>query len=68
MDKKRIALLYAHQKNIERYENLLRTTLGKHETQYLEKRLAEERFAMSMLRCMSPQSTRQRRQFPEALE
>jgi hypothetical protein len=54
MDEKRIALLYAHRKNIERYENLLNTTLGEHETQYLEKRLAEERFAIRMLRFMRP--------------
>jgi hypothetical protein len=54
MDEKRIALLYAHRKNIERYESLLKTTLGEHETQYLEKRLAEERFAILMLRSMSP--------------
>jgi hypothetical protein len=67
MDEKQIALLYAHQKNIERYESLLRTTLGKHETQHLEKRLAEERFAIRMLRSMSPQSARAI-QFPGALE
>jgi hypothetical protein len=67
MDEKRIALLYAHQKNIERYESLLKTTLDKHETQHLEKRLAEERLAIRMLRPMSPQSAPQI-QFPGALE
>ena len=69
MDEKQIALLYAHRKNIERYESLLKTTLGEHETQYLEKRLAEERFAIRVLRSMSPQSARQRSiQFPKTLE
>ena len=69
MDEKRIALLYAHLKNIERYESLLKTTLGEHETRYLAMRLAEERFATRLLRTMSPQSERQRSiQFPEAPE
>jgi hypothetical protein len=47
MDEKRIALLYAHRKNVERYETLLKTTLSEQETRYLE--LAEERFAITML-------------------
>jgi hypothetical protein len=69
MDEKRSALLYAHRKNIERYESLLKKALGEHEMQYLEKRLAEERFAIRMLRSVSPQTARQRSvQFPEALE
>ena len=44
-----IAISRAHQKNIERYQQLLKTKLSDAETQYLEKRLSEERFRMAML-------------------
>ena len=50
----RIARLRAHQKNIERYQDLLKTKLNELELQYLEKRLSEERFAIAMLDFMSP--------------
>jgi hypothetical protein len=53
MDEKRTALFYTHQKNIERYESLLKTKLSEAETQYLERRLFEERFAMRILDYMS---------------
>ncbi len=43
MDRERARLL-AHQQNIERYVRLLETKLTELETQYLEKRLSEERF------------------------
>ena len=45
----RIARLRAHQNNIDRYERLLKTKLQELELQYLERRLAEERFAIEML-------------------
>jgi hypothetical protein len=45
----RIARLRAHQKNIERYQDLLKTKLNEVELQYLEKRLSEERLAIAML-------------------
>jgi len=44
----RIARLRAHQRNIGRYENLLKTNLTELELQFLEKRLSEERFAIAM--------------------
>jgi hypothetical protein len=50
----RIARLRTHQKNIERYQELLNTKLNEVELQYLEKRLSEERFAVAMLEFMSP--------------
>ena len=50
-----IAISRAHQKNIERYQQLLKTKLSDAETQYLEKRLSEERFWMAMLN--SPSNT-----------
>jgi hypothetical protein len=45
----RTARLNAHQKNIDRYQRLLKTKLNEVESQYLEKRLSEERFWMAML-------------------
>ena len=53
MDDK-IARLRTHQKNIDRYQDLLKTTLTQTEVQYLEKRLSEERLAMATLGLMSP--------------
>jgi hypothetical protein len=52
----RIARLRAHQKNIDRYQGLLKTKLSEAERHYLEKRLSEERFAISLLQFMSPQA------------
>jgi hypothetical protein len=53
VDEKRTALLYSHQKNIERYEGLLKTKLSEAETQFLERRLSEERFAIRILDYMA---------------
>jgi hypothetical protein len=50
----RIARLRTHQKNIERYQDLLKTKLTEVELQYLERRLSEERCAIAMLDCMNP--------------
>ena len=48
MDEK-IARLRAHQRNIDRYQRLLKTELSDLESQYLERRLSEERFRIAML-------------------
>jgi len=45
----RIARLRIHQKNIERYQSLLKTKLSDVEQQYLEKRISEEHSAIAML-------------------
>jgi hypothetical protein len=45
----RIARLRTHQKNIDRYQSLLKTKLSDVEQQFLERRLFEERFAVAML-------------------
>jgi hypothetical protein len=45
----RSARLHTHQKNIDRYQGLLKTKLSEAEKQYLEKRLSEERVAIAML-------------------
>ena len=60
-----IARLDAHQKNIDRYQRLLKTKLNEVELQYLEKRLSEERFWMAMLNSRTPSM---RRHLPTALE
>jgi hypothetical protein len=52
MDNKTVRLR-THQKNIDRYEELLKTKLTEAEAQYVERRLREERFAVAMLRFMS---------------
>ena len=38
--------LSTHQKNIDRYQRLLKTKLNETERQYLEKRVCEEKIAM----------------------
>ena len=45
----RITRLRAHLSNIDRYQSLLKTKLSDAEQRYLEKRLAEERFAITAL-------------------
>jgi hypothetical protein len=45
----RIVRLRTHQKNIDRYEGLLETSLSEVERQYIEKRMSEERLAMALL-------------------
>ena len=53
----RIARLRAHQKNIERYESLLKAELTEFEMHYLEKLLCEERFVMGILSAGHERST-----------
>ena len=45
--------LRTHLRNIDRYQNLLKTELTEAELQYLERRLLEERSAVAMLHFMS---------------
>ena len=60
----RIARLRAHQKNIERYQSLLKTELTEVEMHYLEKLLSEERFVMCILLASHQRSTH----VPDALQ
>jgi hypothetical protein len=46
--------LQAYQRNIERYEKLLKPKLNATELRFVEQRLSEERFALAMLQFMSP--------------
>ena len=48
MDDK-FARLRVHESNIDRYQRLLKTKLNDIETQFLERRLSEERFWLAML-------------------
>jgi hypothetical protein len=54
MDERRAFLLRVHERNIDKYQRLLKTKLSHAEVHYLEKRLSEERFAVAMLQFMSP--------------
>ena len=45
----KITRLRAHLSNIDRYQSLLKTKLSDAEQRYLEKRLSEERFALTAL-------------------
>lgn len=56
----RIARLRTHQRNISRYQNMLKTRLSEVELHFVEKRLSEERFKIAMLEFMSPPQVRQR--------
>jgi hypothetical protein len=48
-----IARLRTHQRNIDRYQDLLSTRLTD-TVHFIERRLSEERFAMARLQFMSP--------------
>ena len=48
MDEKFVRLR-THESNIDRYQRLLKTKLNDVETQFLERRLVEERFWLAML-------------------
>ena len=63
MDEK-LARLRAHQRNIERYQSLLKAELTETEMNYLEKLLSEERLVMGLLSASHPQS----RHLPDALQ
>jgi hypothetical protein len=52
MDERTVRVL-AHQRNIDRYQSLLKTNLSDVEQQYLRKRMSEERLAIEMLQFMS---------------
>jgi hypothetical protein len=49
MDERRAALLRIHERNIDKYQRLLKTKLSEAEVEYLQKRLSEERLAVAIL-------------------
>jgi hypothetical protein len=62
----RIARLRAHQRNIDRYEGLLKSSLSEIELRFVEQRLSEERLALAMLQFMSPGNSLSRDDLPDA--
>ena len=46
---RRAALLRVHERNIDKYQRLLKTKLSEAEVHYLQKRLSEERLSVAML-------------------
>lgn len=50
----RIARLRAIERNIARYQGLLKSNLSDIELRFVERRLSEERFALAKERSMSP--------------
>jgi hypothetical protein len=53
----RIARLRAHQRNIDRYLSLLKSSLSEIELRFVEQRLSEERLALALLKFMSPSNS-----------
>ena len=49
MDERKAALLRVYERNIDRYQRLLKTKLSAAEVDYLQKRLSEERLTVAML-------------------
>jgi len=64
----RITRLRTHQRNIDRYQNLLKTQLTEVELHFVEKRLSEERFAIAMLQFMGPSPDKRSIDLPGARE
>ena len=53
----RIARLRAHQRNIDRYQGLLKSNLCAVELRFVEQLLSEERLALASLQSMSPSNS-----------
>ena len=64
----RVNRLRSHQRNIDRYQCLLKSGLSDIELRFVEQRLSEERFALAMLQFMSPSNTSKDDDHPGALE
>jgi hypothetical protein len=62
----RIARLRAHQRNIDRYQGLLKSSLSEIELRFVEQRLSEERLALAMLQFMSPSNSSKEDDHPGA--
>jgi hypothetical protein len=53
----RVNRLRSHQRNIDRYQGLLKSGLSDIELRFVEQRLSEERLALAMLQFMSPSTS-----------
>jgi hypothetical protein len=62
----RITRLRAYQRNIDRFEGLLKSSLSEIELRFVEQRLSEERLALAMLQFMSPANSLNKDDLPDA--
>jgi hypothetical protein len=62
----RIARLRAHQRNIDRYRGLLKSSLSEIELRFVEQRLSEERLALALLQFTSPSNSINKDDLPDA--
>ena len=62
----RIARLRAHQRNIDRYQGLLKSSLSEIELRFVEQRLSEERLALALLQSMNPSNSFNKDDLPDA--
>jgi hypothetical protein len=63
----RTARLQAHQRNVKRYEELLKSKLNQVELRFVQQRLSEERFALAQF-MMGPSNSSKGIQLPDALQ
>jgi hypothetical protein len=62
----RIARLRAHQRNIDRYQGLLKSSLSAVELLFVERRLSEERLALATLQSTSPSNSLEEDGLPDS--
>lgn len=64
----RVNRLRSHQRNIHRYQGLLKSGLSDIELRFVEQRLSEERLALAMLQFISPSNSSKEDDHAGALE
>jgi hypothetical protein len=64
----RVNRLRSHQRNIDRYQGLLKSRLSDIELRFVEQRLSEERLALAILQFMSPNNSSNENDHPGTLE
>jgi len=60
--------LRAHQRNIDRYQGLLKSSLSDIELRFVEQRLSEKQLALAMMQFMSPSNSSKEDDHPGVLE
>jgi hypothetical protein len=64
----RVSRFRFHQRNIDRYQGLLKSGLSDIELRFVEQRLSEERLALAILQFMSPNNSSKENDHPGTLE
>lgn len=64
----RLIRMRAHQRNIDRYQGLVKSGLNDVELRFVEQRLSEERLALAILQFMSPSNSSKEDDHPGTLE